>query len=93
MEALLGDHVVLCVFCRSGVEALLGDHVVLRGERTGRVCYLGHVDGAGHPQSVFAGIELDAPGECQMLSGPSSLVYLVHCKCQMLSGHRATRTR
>ena len=46
------------------VEVLLGDHVVLRGEKTGHVRYLGHVDGVQQSEGVFVGIELDAPGEC-----------------------------
>ena len=46
------------------MEVLLDDHVVLKGEKTGRVRYLGHLDGVGQPQGVFAGVALDAPGKC-----------------------------
>ena len=51
------------------MEVLLDDHVVLKGEKTGRVRYLGHLDGVGQPQCVFAGVALDAPGKCTVSVG------------------------
>ncbi|RUS90551.1 hypothetical protein EGW08_001728 [Elysia chlorotica] len=45
----------------SNVLVQLGDHVVIRGEKTGRIRYIGHLDKIGQPNLVFAGLELDAP--------------------------------
>ncbi|XP_035661178.1 uncharacterized protein LOC118405678 isoform X3 [Branchiostoma floridae] len=39
----------------------LNDHVVLRGDRTGLVRYIGHLDNVGAPAVIYVGIELDAP--------------------------------
>ncbi|GFR63002.1 CAP-Gly domain-containing linker protein 2 [Elysia marginata] len=39
----------------------LGDHVVIKGDKTGRIRYIGHLDKIGQPNLVFAGLELDAP--------------------------------
>ena len=39
-----------------------GDHIVVRGDRTGHVRYIGHLDNDGPPTAVYVGIELDAPG-------------------------------
>ena len=56
------------------MEVLLDDHVVLKGEKTGRVRYLGHLDGVGQPQGVFAGVALDAPGKCATSATSTALV-------------------
>lgn len=45
----------------SKLQVQLGDHVVIKGERTGRIRYIGHLDKIGQPNMVFVGIELDAP--------------------------------
>lgn len=45
----------------SKLQVQLGDHVVIKGERTGRIRYIGHLDKIGQPNMVFAGLELDAP--------------------------------
>ncbi|GFO32440.1 cell polarity protein alp11 [Plakobranchus ocellatus] len=47
----------------SGALVQLGDHVVIKGEKTGRIRYIGHLDRIGEPNLVFVGLELDAPGE------------------------------
>ena len=59
-------HISLNIFSpfRLKVEVLVNDHIVLKGEKTGHVRYLGHLDGVGQPQVVFAGVALDAPGKC-----------------------------
>lgn len=44
-----------------GVLVQLGDHVVIKGDKTGRIRYIGHLDKIGQPNLVFAGLELDAP--------------------------------
>ncbi|KAK7507882.1 hypothetical protein BaRGS_00000847 [Batillaria attramentaria] len=46
----------------SKLQVQLGDHVVVKGERTGRIRYIGHLDKIGQPNMVFVGLELDAPG-------------------------------
>lgn len=40
----------------------LGDHVVVKGDKTGRIRYIGHLDKIGQPNLLFVGLELDAPG-------------------------------
>ncbi|KAK0041870.1 bromodomain-containing protein [Biomphalaria pfeifferi] len=45
----------------SKVIVQLGDHVVVKGEKTGRIRYIGHLDKIGQPNMVFVGLELDAP--------------------------------
>ncbi|KAK7112283.1 hypothetical protein V1264_011757 [Littorina saxatilis] len=45
----------------SKLKVQLGDHVVIKGERTGRIRYIGHLDKIGQPNMVFVGLELDAP--------------------------------
>lgn len=45
----------------SKLQVQLGDHVVVKGERTGRIRYIGHLDKIGQPNMVFVGLELDAP--------------------------------
>lgn len=59
---MLGD--LNCVFnCfRDKASIELGSHIVMKGEKTGFIRYLGHLDGVGQPKVVFAGVELDAPG-------------------------------
>ncbi|XP_074654962.1 uncharacterized protein LOC141908707 [Tubulanus polymorphus] len=39
----------------------VGDHVVVRGNRTGFIRYIGHLDKISQPQIIFIGLELDAP--------------------------------
>ncbi|XP_013411140.1 uncharacterized protein LOC106174235 isoform X2 [Lingula anatina] len=39
----------------------LGDHVVVKGDRTGHIRYIGHLDNLGQADMVFIGLELDAP--------------------------------
>ncbi|CAH1789280.1 unnamed protein product, partial [Owenia fusiformis] len=41
----------------------LNDHVVVRGDRTGKVRYIGHLENVGKSvnNSIFIGLELDAP--------------------------------
>lgn len=59
-------HYFICGFSfmfSSKLQVQLGDHVVIKGERTGRIRYIGHLDKIGQPNLVFAGLELDAPGE------------------------------
>lgn len=48
--------------CSSKIVVQLGDHVVIKGEKTGRIRYIGHLDKIGQPNMVFVGLELDAPG-------------------------------
>jgi len=38
-----------------------GDHIVVKGEKTGYVRYLGHLDNVAPANAVFVGLELDAP--------------------------------
>ncbi|KAH9489595.1 hypothetical protein Btru_036453 [Bulinus truncatus] len=45
----------------SKVIVQLGDHVVVKGEKTGHIRYIGHLDKIGQPNMVFVGLELDAP--------------------------------
>ncbi|XP_059174741.1 uncharacterized protein LOC131954912 [Physella acuta] len=45
----------------SKIVVQLGDHVVIKGEKTGRIRYIGHLDKIGQPNMVFVGLELDAP--------------------------------
>ncbi|XP_078701276.1 uncharacterized protein LOC144927608 [Branchiostoma floridae x Branchiostoma belcheri] len=49
------------VLHRPKFHVQLNDHVVLRGDRTGLVRYIGHLDNVGAPAVVYVGIELDAP--------------------------------
>ena len=52
-----------CFLCYSSkLKVQLGDHVVIKGERTGRIRYIGHLDQIGQANMVFVGLELDAPG-------------------------------
>ncbi|CAG5130107.1 unnamed protein product [Candidula unifasciata] len=45
----------------SKVMVQLGDHVVVKGDKTGRIRYIGHLDKIGKPNLLFVGLELDAP--------------------------------
>ncbi|BFZ21979.1 hypothetical protein BsWGS_25018 [Bradybaena similaris] len=45
----------------SKVVVQLGDHVVVKGDKTGRIRYIGHLDKIGQPNLLFVGLELDAP--------------------------------
>ena len=36
--------------------------MVVKGDRTGFVRYIGHLDNVGKPSAIFIGLELDAPG-------------------------------
>ena len=53
---------MICVYRRE-VSCSVGNHVVLKGDRTGYIRYLGHLDNVGKPTAIFAGIQLDAPGK------------------------------
>ncbi|OWF51292.1 uncharacterized protein LOC110449383 [Mizuhopecten yessoensis] len=44
------------------LQVQMNDHVVAKGDRTGFIRYLGHLDGIGHPNMLFVGLELDSPG-------------------------------
>jgi hypothetical protein len=57
----------VCLFS-SKLQVQLGDHVVIKGERTGRIRYIGHLDKIGQPNMVFVGLELDAPGGLMTLT-------------------------
>ena len=72
--SLLTEHFLFCSSCpaSSKLQVQLGDHVVVKGERTGRIRYIGHLDKIGQPNLVFVGLELDAPGK------PSLSTVLVH---------------
>ncbi|XP_077997607.1 uncharacterized protein LOC144450770 [Glandiceps talaboti] len=39
----------------------LDDHVVVRGERTGYVRYIGHLDNVGSTHIIYVGLQLDSP--------------------------------
>ncbi len=52
---------MLC--CREEVGIAMHDHVVVKGDRTGFVRYVGHLDNVGQPSAIFVGLELEAPGE------------------------------
>lgn len=39
----------------------VNDHIVVRGDRTGYIRYIGHLNKIGPPNTVFIGLELDAP--------------------------------
>ncbi|XP_022079126.1 uncharacterized protein LOC110973031 isoform X2 [Acanthaster planci] len=39
----------------------LDDHVATKGDRTGLIRYIGHLDNANSTQAVYVGLELDAP--------------------------------
>ena len=54
--------------CRSGQQILLGDKVIVKGERLGRVVYIGKLD-FDFLDQIYIGISLDMPGE---LRWPSS---------------------
>lgn len=41
----------------------VNDHIVVRGDRTGYIRYIGHLNKIGPPNTVFIGLELDAPGK------------------------------
>ena len=41
----------------------LDDHVAIKGDRTGYIRYVGHLDDIGKPSAVFVGLELDAKGK------------------------------
>ncbi|XP_048237928.1 uncharacterized protein LOC124150358 isoform X2 [Haliotis rufescens] len=43
------------------VQVQLDDHVVIKGDRTGHIRYVGHLDKIGQPNMIFVGLELDAP--------------------------------
>ncbi|KAL5005922.1 hypothetical protein ScPMuIL_017080 [Solemya velum] len=45
----------------STLQIQLNDHVVVKGERTGCVQYIGHLENLGKPNMLFVGLELDAP--------------------------------
>ena len=49
--------------CRSTLQIEMDDHIVIRGDKAGRVKYVGHLDNVGQPNMVFVGVQLDAPGE------------------------------
>lgn len=56
--------IVLCVsFYSNKFQIQLNDHVVVKGERTGCVRYIGHLENIGQPNMLFVGLELDAPGK------------------------------
>lgn len=56
--------ITCCVlFYRQKLPLEVGSHIVMKGDRTGYVRYLGHLDGVGQHKVVFAGIQLDAPGD------------------------------
>jgi hypothetical protein len=56
----------------------LDDHVVVKGERTGYIRYIGHLDiKIGQPNMVFVGIELDAPGKCSLSTNNGRQAHLV----------------
>ncbi|XP_060076178.1 uncharacterized protein LOC132555835 [Ylistrum balloti] len=44
------------------LQVQMNDHVIAKGDRTGFIRYLGHLDGIGHPNMLFVGLELDSPG-------------------------------
>ena len=44
----------------SGVDVEMGSLVVLAGDRTGHVCYIGHLDHSATANTLYAGIELDS---------------------------------
>ncbi|KAK3595389.1 hypothetical protein CHS0354_008819 [Potamilus streckersoni] len=43
------------------LQVHLDDHVEIKGERTGIIRYIGHIDHIGKTNSVFVGLELDSP--------------------------------
>ncbi|XP_069107513.1 uncharacterized protein [Argopecten irradians] len=59
-EGFPGNHRKFSVSHRLQVQ--MNDHVVAKGDRTGCIRYLGHLDGIGHPNMLFVGLELDSPG-------------------------------
>ncbi|XP_033728058.1 uncharacterized protein LOC117317365 [Pecten maximus] len=59
-EGFPGNHRKFSVSHRLQVQ--MNDHVVAKGDRTGFIRYLGHLDGIGHPNMLFVGLELDSPG-------------------------------
>ena len=50
------------IFSQRLLSVDIGAHVVVKGERTGYIEYIGHLDGVGQPNNVFVGLNLDAPG-------------------------------
>ncbi|XP_072033822.1 uncharacterized protein [Amphiura filiformis] len=39
----------------------LDDHVSVKGDRTGYVRYIGHIDHSTNPQAIYVGVQLDLP--------------------------------
>ena len=44
----------------SDVDVEVGSLVLLAGDRTGRVCYIGHLDHGTNTNMIYTGIELDS---------------------------------
>lgn len=45
------------------LQVQLNDHVVAKGDRTGHIRYIGHLDKQTQPNLLFTGLELDSPGQ------------------------------
>lgn len=43
------------------LQVQLNDHVVAKGDRTGHIRYIGHLDKQTQPNLLFTGLELDSP--------------------------------
>lgn len=50
------------------LQVQLNDHVVAKGDRTGHIRYIGHLDKQTQPNLLFTGLELDSPGQSTLKS-------------------------
>lgn len=49
-------------FFDDSLTVRLEDHVLIKGERTGFVRFIGHLEKSSLPNTVYVGLHLDVPG-------------------------------
>ena len=48
--------------CSSKLLVQLDDHVVVKGDKSGTIRYIGHIDRSRQSSVLYVGLELDTPG-------------------------------
>lgn len=66
------------LFFSHKLQVQLNDHVVAKGDRTGHIRYIGHLDKQTQPNLLFTGLELDSPGQSTLkLPHTKKTMYIV----------------
>ena len=50
----------LCFSCSYKLQVQRGDYVIAKGDKSGKICYIGHLDNT--PDVLYVGLELAQPG-------------------------------